>query len=51
MYGKTIDKLSVYIRVSGQTDKLLWRKAGNIGNVWKNAQVDILSSADYQVRK
>ena len=50
MYGATVGNLSVYIRVSGQTDKLLWRKNGNKGKIWKKAQVDVFSSIDFQVR-
>ena len=48
MYGLHVDSLNVYVRY-GQSDQLIWNRAGDNGNMWKKAQVDFLSKRDYQV--
>ena len=51
MYGRAINKLSVYIQAPGQDEMLIWKKSGNNGNIWNKVQIDIFSNKDYYVRK
>ncbi|XP_070567019.1 MAM and LDL-receptor class A domain-containing protein 2-like [Ptychodera flava] len=48
MYGDTIGALNIYI-YSGSTPILLWSKSGNQGDVWRQGQVSVYSSVEYQV--
>lgn len=49
MYGPHVDSMNVYIR-SGGRDQLVWNRVGDNGNMWKKAQVDIVSATlEYKV--
>ena len=52
MYGRHIGKLGVFLQVRGQYgDYLTWQKSGEQGNQWREANVDIGYTGEFQVRK
>ena len=52
MYGPSDQKLHVYVRPHGQTqiDYSSWNRAGNQGDMWYQAAVNISAPGGYQVR-
>nr|XP_039272221.1 MAM and LDL-receptor class A domain-containing protein 2-like [Styela clava] len=47
MYGTTIGTLNVLIRDASGVDKVIWSLSGEQGNLWKDAQVTVVSSSIY----
>ena len=48
MYGQHVDTLNVYKKYGGTLQKI-WTRAGDNGDYWKAAQVDLTSNDKYQV--
>ena len=52
MYGSHIGKLGVFLQVRGRySNYLTWQKSGQQGNQWREANVDIGYTGEFQVRK
>lgn len=50
MKGIYVDALNVYVKYINQnTEAKIWSKRGNQGNVWINAQVNIVSDEAYRL--
>lgn len=49
MHGLGIGKLSVIMHATAGTTTVLWKKSGDLGDVWLNATVEIRSDQDYYV--
>ena len=45
MFGKEVNMLNVKRNYSNN-ETLVWKKQGNLGNVWINGLIDIYSDAD-----
>jgi hypothetical protein len=48
MYGTGIGSLNVYLNISNASS-LIWTQNGNKGNMWKNAQVTIISAKYFRI--
>ena len=52
MYGRHIGRLDVLLQIHGQPGNyLMWRRSGEQGNQWREANVDIGYAGEFQVRK
>ncbi|CAF0808194.1 unnamed protein product, partial [Brachionus calyciflorus] len=49
MYGRTMGKLNVYLRVSIGDEKILFSKASEVGNYWERADIKISSTQAFQI--
>ena len=52
MSGRQIGRLDVLLQIRGYySEYLMWRKSGEQGNQWRQANVEIGYSGEFQVRK
>ena len=49
MYGSSIGRLNVLLKVSNIRGSAIWTMSGNLGNAWRIGQVTVKSSAAFRV--
>ena len=50
MYGTTMGTLNVYAQSGGVLGTAIWKKTGNQGNKWFQAQVSVTQQSTWQVK-